>query len=59
MPWRNIGDVKVNLHTLTSALDVGEWLSCSSCFTSSTHWIGSWLGPRASLDMMEERKLGE
>jgi hypothetical protein len=23
-----------------------------------THWIGSWVGPRASLDDMEKRKIG-
>jgi hypothetical protein len=25
--------------------------------TPGCHWIGGWLGPRASLDVMEERKI--
>jgi len=52
-----MGEVEVYLHAfLTSALDEGEYLAlCPSCFTpgesaSSTHWIGGWVGPRATLD---------
>jgi hypothetical protein len=47
---------------LTSALVGGEWsASRPSRFTPSerapdTHWIGRWVGPRTSLDAMEERK---
>jgi len=43
-------------HSLTSALDGGEWsASRPSRFTPrerapSTHWIGGWVGPRAVLD---------
>jgi hypothetical protein len=47
---------------LTSALDGGEWLaSRPGSFTPGerapgTHWIGSWVGPRAGLDDVEKRK---
>jgi hypothetical protein len=43
-------------HSLTSALDGGEWsASRPGRFTPrerapGTHWIGSWMGPRAALD---------
>jgi len=38
---------------LTSALDGSGWsVSCSGCYTPGTHWIGGWVGPRASLDMV-------
>jgi hypothetical protein len=43
-------------HSLTSALDGGEWLaSRPRRFTPrerapGTHWIGGWVGPRAVLD---------
>jgi hypothetical protein len=48
---------------LTSALEGGEWsASHSSCFTPrergpSIHWTGDWVGPRASLDKVEKRKI--
>jgi hypothetical protein len=48
---------------LTSALGGSEWAaSCPSCFTSGerasdTHWIGGWVGPRASLNAVEQRKI--
>jgi len=41
---------------LISELDGGEWsASHSDCFTAEervpgTHWIGRWVGPRASVD---------
>jgi hypothetical protein len=43
---------------LTLALDGGEWsTSHSSRFTlegaPGTHWIGGWVGPKASLDAVE------
>jgi hypothetical protein len=44
------------MHSLTSALDVGEWsTSHSGHFTpreraSGTHWIEGWVGPRAVRD---------
>jgi hypothetical protein len=47
---------------LTSALVGGEWSSSRSVrFTHGerapgTHWIGSWVDPRAGLDDMEKRK---
>jgi hypothetical protein len=48
---------------LKLALDGGEWsASCPGWFTpmeraSSTHWIGGWVGPRVSLDMVVKRKI--
>jgi hypothetical protein len=45
---------------LTSALVGGEWTAprpghfIPGEITSSTHWIGRWMGPRAGLDDMEK-----
>jgi hypothetical protein len=50
-------------HTLTSALDGGEWsISRPGRFTPrerdpGTHWIGGWLGPRVVLDAVVKRKI--
>jgi len=34
-----------------------EWSTvCTSCSTPSTHWIGGWLGLRASLDVLGNKK---
>jgi hypothetical protein len=50
-------------HSLTSALDRGEWLaSRPDRFTPRerapcTHWIGGWVGPRAVLDAVVKRKI--
>jgi hypothetical protein len=50
-------------HSLTSALDGGEWsASRPGRFTprervSGTHWIGSWVRPRAVLDAVVKRKI--
>jgi hypothetical protein len=50
-------------HSLTSALDGGEWsASRSGRFTlreraPGTHWIGGWVGPRAVLDAVVKRKI--
>jgi hypothetical protein len=50
-------------HSLTSALDEGEWsASCPGRFTSrerapATHWIGGWVGPRAGLDAVSKGKI--
>jgi len=50
-------------HSLTSALDGGEWsASRPGRFTSrerapGTHWIGGWVGPRAVLDAVVKRKI--
>jgi hypothetical protein len=49
-------------HSLTSVLDGGEWsASRPGRFTPrertpGTHWIGSWVAPRAVLDAMVKRK---
>jgi hypothetical protein len=57
------GGVDVYIHVFfTSALVGGEWLTSRPCrFTTrerapDTHWIGGWVGPRASLDDVEKRK---
>jgi hypothetical protein len=50
-------------HSLTSALDGGEWSASRACrFTSrervpSTHWIGGWVGSRAVLDAVVKSKI--
>jgi hypothetical protein len=50
-------------HSLTSALDGGEWsASRPGRFTSrekdpGTQWIGGWVGPRAVLDAVVKRKI--
>jgi hypothetical protein len=49
--------------TLISTLDRGGWsASHPGCFTPreiapGTHWIGGWVGPRASLDTVVKRKI--
>jgi hypothetical protein len=50
-------------HSLTSALDGGEWsASRPGRFIPreripGTHWIGGWVGPRAVLDAVVKRKI--
>jgi hypothetical protein len=50
-------------HSLTSALDGGEWsASRPARFTPrerapSTHWIGGWVGPRPVLEAVVKRKI--
>jgi hypothetical protein len=50
-------------HSLTSALDRGDWSATRpGRFTPregapGTHWIGSWVGPRAILDAVVKRKI--
>jgi hypothetical protein len=50
-------------HSLTSALDGGEWLaSRPGRFTPrerapSTYWIGDWVGPIVVLDAVVNRKI--
>jgi hypothetical protein len=53
------GVVKVHQHAfVTSAIDGGEWSVCTSGERSSdTHWIGGWVGRRASLDAVAKRKI--
>jgi hypothetical protein len=63
-PWRRVGEWRYSsTHSLTSALDGGEWsASRPDRFTpreraSGTHWIGGWAGPRAVLDAVVKRKI--
>jgi hypothetical protein len=58
------GGVGVQIHIfLISALVEGEWsASRTGRFTHGeralgTHWIGSWVDPRAGLDDVEKRKI--
>jgi hypothetical protein len=52
------------MHSLTSALDGGEWsasrpgrfLSPGKDPLPSTHWLGGWVGSRAGLDAVVWRK---
>jgi hypothetical protein len=50
-------------HSLTSALDGGEWSASrpgrfiSRERASGTHWIGGWVCPRAGLDAVVKRKI--
>jgi hypothetical protein len=45
-------------HSLTSALDGGEWsASRPRERASGTHWIGGWVGLRAVLDAVVKRKI--
>jgi hypothetical protein len=50
-------------HSLTSALDGGEWsASRPGCFTSrgrapATHWIGGWVGARAGLEVVVKKRV--
>jgi hypothetical protein len=47
---------------LTSSLDGGEWSASrpgrftSKEITPGCHWIGGWMGPRASPDCVEKTK---
>jgi hypothetical protein len=57
------GGLDVYIHVfLTSALVGGEWSGLRpGCFVSGegasgTHWIGSWVDPRAGLDDVEKKK---
>jgi hypothetical protein len=51
------------MHSLTSALDGGEWSALrpgrfiSRERAPNTHWIGGWVGPRAVLDAVVKRKI--
>jgi hypothetical protein len=50
-------------HSLTSALDRGEWLASRTGRstprerTPGTNWIRGWVGPRAVLDAVLKRKI--
>jgi hypothetical protein len=54
--------VEIYFHAfLTSALDGGEWSTLHTSYFApgerapDTHWIGDWVGPRATLDMVMKR----
>jgi hypothetical protein len=60
---KTYGRVDVYIHVfLTSVLDGDKWsASRRSCLipgerAPGTHWIGGWVGPRAGLGNVEERK---
>jgi hypothetical protein len=62
--WRRTGEWRYSsMHSLTSALDGGEWsASRPDRFTSrkrapGTHWIGGWVGSRAVLDAVVKEKI--
>jgi hypothetical protein len=62
--WRRTGAwMYISIHSLTSALDGGEWsASRPGRFTpkeraTHTHSIGDWVGPRADLDTVVKRKI--
>lgn len=58
-----MGSAGIALPFLTSAPDGGERsVSCPGHCTPGeracdAHWIGGWVGPRISLDIMEKRKI--
>jgi hypothetical protein len=51
------------MHSLTSAVDGGEWSALLFGRFSprgrapGTHWIGGWVGSRAGLNMVSKRKI--
>jgi hypothetical protein len=62
IPWRRIGEWRYSsTHSLTSALDGGEWSpTCPGRFTPRervpvTHWTGGWEGSRAVLDAVKRK----
>ena len=62
--WRHVREGEVEIHSfLTSGSNGDEWsISQPDCFTpgeknSGTHGTGVWVGPRASLDFMDKRKI--
>jgi hypothetical protein len=61
MPRKHMGSGGIAPPFLTSALDGWEWsASRTGRFTpgetaSGTHWIESWVDPRAGLDAVEKR----
>jgi hypothetical protein len=58
---KTLGSGSIAPPFLTLALDGSEWsASRSGCFTHgeiATQYQGGWLGPRASPDAMEKRKI--
>jgi hypothetical protein len=52
-----------SIHSLTLALDGGEWSASRPGrfnhreIASGIHWIGGWVGPRAVLDAVVNRKI--
>jgi hypothetical protein len=52
-------EVDVQIHVFLTSVLVGVERSSSrpGHFTPSTHWIGSWVDPRAGLDDVEKREV--
>jgi hypothetical protein len=63
VPLRCVGEWRHTPPFLAAALDEGEWSASHSGHfvpgerAPSTHWIWDWLGPRASPDAVECRKI--
>jgi hypothetical protein len=62
MPWRSMWKWRCSFTILDFSSSGSELASCPSRFTSgkvtaSMHWIGSWVGPKASLDVVQKRNI--
>jgi hypothetical protein len=55
MPWKSMEGVVVEIHVFfTLALGAGQRpASRPSRFTTGTHWIGGWVGPRTGVEDVE------
>jgi hypothetical protein len=60
---KTFGGVEVQFHTISALsrdLEMSGQLHAPGLYpgerTPSTHWIGSWMGPRDSLDAVAKRK---
>jgi hypothetical protein len=62
--WRRIGGVEVRIHVLFDLGTRWRWVAASRPGRSTprerapgTHWIGSWVCPRAGRDAVSKRKV--
>jgi len=52
------GSGSIDQRILNFELGGGDWSATRPYrFTPGTHWIGDWVGPRAGLDSVAERKM--